>query len=107
MSNVINTTDEDFESVVLKSNKTVLVDFWAEWCGPCKAISPVLEMMAREHEAKLKVVKINIDQYPVTAVQYSVMSIPTLLVFKDGELVKTIVGGTSKAKLSNELKDYL
>ena len=107
MSNVTNTTDEDFESVVLKSNKTVLVDFWAEWCGPCKAISPVLEMMAREHEAKLKVVKINIDQYPVTAVQYSVMSIPTLLVFKDGELVKTIVGGASKAKLSNELKDYL
>lgn len=107
MSNVINTTDEDFESVVLKSNKTVLVDFWAEWCGPCKAISPVLEMLASEYKSKLKVVKINIDEYPESGVKYSVMSIPTLLLFKNGEVVKTIVGGASKAKLTNELKDYL
>lgn len=107
MSNVVNITDADFASAVLESKKIVIVDFWAEWCGPCKAVSPVLEMIAREYEAKVKVVKINIDQYPVTAVQYSVMSIPTLLVFESGKLIKTIVGGASKARLTKELKDYL
>ena len=107
MSDVVNTTDADFKSVVLDSDKTVLVDFWAEWCGPCKAVAPVLEMMATEHKGKLKVVKINIDEYPLTGAQYAVMSIPTLLVFQNGEVVKTIVGGASKAKLNNELRDYL
>lgn len=107
MSDVINTTDEDFENVVLKSDKIVLVDFWAEWCGPCKAIAPVLEMLASENKQKLKVVKINIDEYPLTGAQYSIMSIPTLLVFQNGEVMKTMVGGGSKAKITNELKDYL
>ena len=107
MSDVINTTDQDFEEIVLKSDKVVLLDFWAEWCTPCKKIAPILELIASENKSKVKVVKINIDEYPITSTKYAVMSIPTLLVFKDGEVVQKIVGGASKLKLMNLLVDYI
>jgi thioredoxin 1 len=107
MSDVINTTDQDFEEIVLKSDKVVLLDFWAEWCTPCKKIAPILELIASENKAKIKVVKINIDEYPITSTKYAVMSIPTLLVFKNGEVVQKIVGGASKLKLMNLLVDYI
>jgi thioredoxin 1 len=107
MSDVINIKDENFDEIVLKSDKVVLLDFWAEWCTPCKQIAPALELIASENKAKIKVVKINIDEYPITSTKYAVMSIPTLLVFKNGEVVQKIVGGASKLKLMNLLSDYI
>jgi thioredoxin 1 len=100
-------TDASFEAEVLKSSKPVLVDYWAEWCGPCKQIAPVLEAIATEHGDKLDIVKLNIDENPQVPTQYRVMHIPTLIVFKDGEAVKQIVGSKSKAKLLEELADFI
>ena len=107
MSDVINITDESFEETVLKSDKIVILDFWAEWCSPCKKIAPVLEMIASENKATLKVVKINIDEYPITSTKYAIMSIPTLLIFKDGEVINKIVGGASKLKIMNLLSGLI
>jgi thioredoxin 1 len=98
-----NISDADFEAEVLKSDGPVMVDFWAEWCGPCKALSPIVDEVSNEMGDKVKIVKINIDENPNTPTQYGVRGIPTLMVFKDGELVDTKVGGMSKSQLSEWL----
>jgi thioredoxin 1 len=99
----VNVSDADFENEVLKSSEPVLVDFWAEWCGPCKALSPIVDDVANEVAGKMKVVKINIDENPNAPTKYGVRGIPTLMVFKDGELVDTKVGGMSKTQLNEWL----
>ena len=98
---------QDWTSEVLEADKPVLVDFWAEWCGPCKMVSPIVEEIASENSEKLKVVKLNVDDNPDTAREYGIMSIPTLLVFKGGRPDKRIVGAKGKAALLSDLSDYL
>ena len=99
----VNVSDADFESEVLNSDEPVMVDFWAEWCGPCKALSPIVDEVANEVSGKFKVVKINIDENPNSPTKYGVRGIPTLMVFKGGELVDTKVGGMSKTQLNEWL----
>jgi thioredoxin 1 len=100
-------TDASFTTDVLQSDKPVLVDFWAEWCTPCKLVSPVLEEIANEHAEKLTIVKLNIDENPETARAYQIMSIPTMSVFQGGQIVKNIVGAKPKAALLRDLEAYL
>lgn len=100
-------TDDQFTAEVLEADKPVLVDFWAEWCGPCRMVSPIVDEIATEHADELKVMKLNVDENPNTARQYGVMSIPTLLVFKGGEPDKRIVGAKGKAALLADLSDYV
>jgi thioredoxin 1 len=100
-------TDASFEADVLKSEKPVVVDYWAEWCGPCRQVSPVLEEIATEHADKIDVVKLNVDENPVTSQRYGILNIPTLSVFKDGEVVKEIVGARPKSALLRELADFI
>jgi thioredoxin len=100
-------TDETFEADVLKNDKPVLVDYWAEWCGPCKMVAPVLEAIAEEHGDKLDIVKLNVDENPVVTQKYGILNIPTLGVFKNGEAVMELVGARSKSALLRELADYL
>ncbi len=100
-------TDATFASEVLQSTKPVLVDFWAEWCGPCKMVAPVLEEIAAENSDRITVAKVNIDENPETARAYRIMSIPTMSVFQGGQIVKTIVGAKPKAALLQDLQTYL
>jgi thioredoxin 1 len=104
---IVNVTDASFENDVLKSTQPVLIDFWATWCGPCRAIAPVVEQLAGEYEGKVKVVKVNIDENPKTPTQYDVRSIPTLLMFKDGKVVGQIVGAVPKPKIEELVKKAL
>ncbi|WP_127959520.1 thioredoxin TrxA [Serratia microhaemolytica] len=100
---IIHLTDGSFESDVLQAEGAVLVDFWAEWCGPCKMIAPILDEIAQEFAGKLTVAKLNIDQNPATAPKYGIRGIPTLLLFKNGQVVASKVGALSKG----QLKDFL
>ncbi len=104
---VFNTTDGEFEKDVLKAEKLVLVDFWAAWCQPCRAISPIIENFAKEQGDRLLVYKINIDENSETPAKYSVMGIPTLLLFKDGNVVATHVGALSPSQLLALVEEHL
>lgn len=107
MPEIINTTDTDFENDINVTGKLVLVDLWAEWCGPCKMMEPVLEEIAGEMEESLQVVKIDIDQNQETPMKFNVMNIPTLLFFKDGKEVDRVIGAVPKKQLVKKIENYL
>ena len=103
--NILHTSDEGFDTDVLQSDKPVLVDYWAEWCGPCKMIAPILEEVATEYGEKIKVCKMNIDENQETPPRYGIRGIPTLILFKNGEVEATKVGALSKTQLQSFLND--
>jgi thioredoxin 1 len=104
---VTDVTDNNFQAEVVESDRPVLVDFWAPWCGPCRRVSPAVEEIASERGDALKVVKLNIDDNQETAVKFNVMSIPTLMLFKNGEVAKTVIGAYPKRKIEEELEPAL
>ena len=105
--NIVHTNDSDFEADVINSDKPALVDFWAEWCGPCKAIAPLLSEAAEEYADKMSIVKLNVDQSPNTAQKFGIRSIPTLILFKDGAVQAQKLGAMSKSQLTEFLDTNL
>ncbi len=106
-SNTITVNDENFDKEVLQSDKPVLVDFWAEWCGPCKVVGPTINALASDYKGKVKVAKLDVDRSPETAGRFGVRSIPTLIVFKDGEAQKAAVGVRTKGQMAELIDQYL
>lgn len=104
---IINATDASFDQDVLQSDKPVLVDFWAAWCGPCKAIAPILEDLDAEYGDKFQIVKVNVDDNPEVSARFGIRSIPTLFVFKNGEKVDTVVGSRPKSEFASLLNKHL
>ena len=100
-------TDATFDQEVINNEKTVLVDFWAEWCGPCRAVSPILDQIACENADKIDIVKLNVDDFPALAAKYQITSIPAMKVFQKGEVVKTVIGAKPKVALEKDLAAYL
>ncbi|MGQ4424555.1 thioredoxin [Streptomyces tendae] len=107
MSTTKDVTDATFQAEVVDSGETVLVDFWAAWCGPCRAVSPILDQIAAENSDKIRVVKVNVDENQATAAAHRIGSIPTLMVYRDGVPQKTIVGALPKRALESELQEFL
>ncbi|WP_213815272.1 thioredoxin [Glaciihabitans sp. dw_435] len=107
MSSAKDVTDATFVDDVLNSSDTIMVDFWAEWCGPCKAVSPILDAIASEHSDKIKIVKLNVDDNPEMAMKYQITSIPAMKVFRGGEVVKTVIGAKPKPALEADLAEFL
>lgn len=107
MSTAHDVTDATFADEVLGSEDTIMVDFWAEWCGPCRAVSPILDQIAAEHSDKIKIVKLNVDDNPQIAMKYQITSIPAMKVFRGGEVVKTIIGAKPKPAIEADLAEYL
>lgn len=103
----VTITDQNFETEVLKSSQPVLIDFWAVWCGPCRAIAPIVEQLAGEYDGKVKIGKLDVDENPDTAVKYGVRSIPTLLLFKNGQVVDTIIGAVQKNVIVQKMTPYI
>jgi thioredoxin 1 len=107
MSDAKAVTDATFATEVLDSSDTIMVDFWAEWCGPCRAVSPILDQIASEHSDKIKIVKLNVDDNPQMALKYQITSIPAMKVFRGGEVVKTVIGAKPKPALEADLAEFL
>lgn len=107
MSEAINVGEQTFEKVVLQSDIPVMVDFWAAWCGPCRMVAPVLDEIAKEHEGKIRIVKVNVDEEPALAAQYRITSIPAMKVFKGGEEVRELIGAMPKQMIEEQLEGIL
>ena len=107
MADVFQVTDENFENEIINSDLPSMVDFWAEWCGPCKMVSPIVEELAREYEGKIKVASMDVDSNRQTPAKFGIRNIPTLIFFKDGKVAQTIVGALPKSHIDEELKKLL